>query len=313
MTSDTDDPVRLPAGQPGRPLIPKAEYIQQIHSALAGRYGYASAKMGCSEKQWLYYPILLSQKVDARRQRAYEAALAFHFEVQLGLFPANPEFYARYLEVYSARLRELDCLGLFLDTPELEREIVRYHRAPARLIYYKNQEPDRSSPGDENNCYLPLFAGKRLLLVASHAHFLRQRANAEMFTCVWAKTGKPWFRPASVDSVEFAYGYDPKTRQDYGNALHWLDSIQRQIARKDFDIALIAAGGLGIPLAGFVKSLGRMGLSLGGHLQIIFGVYGARWIVRQNWQTRYFNEYWTRIPPEYRPGANPLPDDGAYW
>ena len=51
----------------------------------------------------------------------------------------------------------------------------------------------------------------------------------------------------------------------------------------------------------------------GGHLQTIFGVSGERWINHPNWPQRYINEWWTRLPPEYRPDADRLPDDGAYW
>lgn len=313
MRSRSDELARWYAQQLGRPLISRREYLRQLRAAVEDRRGYASAKIGQSEKQWLYHPILRSHERDARRLRAYETALAYHFRVQAGLFPATPAFFRRFTDVYSVHLRELDCLGLFFDAPALECEIIKHYRTKASLIHYSNQEPDRSTPGDEANCYLPFLAGKKLLVVAPFAHFLRQRATAETFTGVWQKTGKPWFHPADVDSVEFPYGYEEKTRQTYGDALNLLDSIQAQIASKSFDVALIGAGGLGMPLAGFVKSLGKVGLSLGGHLQIIFGVYGRRWIDRHDWQARYFNEWWTRVPAAYRPAAALTTDDGAYW
>lgn len=309
----SDEFARLYAQHLGRPLISRPEYLRQLRAAVDDRRGYASAKIGRSEKQWLYYPILRSRERDTRRLRAYETVLAFHVQVQSGLFPATPAFYRRFVEVYSVHLRELDCLGLFFDAPALECEIIKSYRPKASLIHYVHQEPDRSTPGDEANCYLPFFAGKKLLVVAPFAHFLRQRATAETFTRVWQKTRKPWFHPACVDSVEFPYGYEEKTRQTYGDALNLLDSIQAQIASKSFDVALIAAGGLGMPLAGFVKSLGKVGLSLGGCLQIIFGVYGKRWIDRHDWHAKYFNEWWTRVPAEYLPAAALTTDNGAYW
>ena len=78
-------------------------------------------------------------------------------------------------------------------------------------------------------------------------------------------------------------------------------------------MALIAAGGLGLPLAGFVKKLGRVGISLGGHLQVLFGVNGNRWRDRVSWQQRYFNEWWVDLPATYRPSAPVVTDDAAYW
>ena len=297
----------------GRPIITKAEYIARLRTALADGQGYAAAKIGRSEKQWLYYPIFLAAETDPLRRFAYAQALAFHFQAQAGLFPAEPEFYLRYNAVYAEYLRRIDCLGLFFDVPALEQQIIRHYQVAAELIHYRDQEPDRSAPANEAACYLPLFAGKRLLLIASCAHFLRQRATPETYARVWAKTGKPWFWPATVDSLEFPYGYDVSTQQTYGDALRLLDVIQRQIAQREFDVALIAAGGLGLPLAGFVKSLGRVGLSLGGHLQVIFGVYGNRWRSRESWQQRYFNEWWVDLPAHYLPTAPVVAEDAAYW
>ena len=313
MPTSIDEIAHLYAQQLGRPLISRPKYLQQLHNALKDGRGYASAKIGQSEKMWLYYHILRSRDVSEMRLRAYETALAYHFQVQAGLFPAAPVFYRQFIEVYSAHLCGLDCLGLFFDSPELECEIIQHYRPKASLVHYKLQEPDRSSPGDDGSCYLPSFAGKRLLLVCPFAHFLRQRATAETYTRVWQKIGKPWFHPANIESIEFPYGYEQKTQQTFGNALNLLDAIQAQIAMKTFDVALIGAGGLGLPLAVFVKSLGKVGLSLGGHLQIIFGVYGRRWINRHDWQRRYFNEWWTRVPAEYRPEAHLITDNGAYW
>jgi hypothetical protein len=77
---------------------------------------------------------------------------------------------------------------------------------------------------------------------------------------------------------------------------------------------LIAAGGLGIPLASQVKRMGRTAISLGGHLQVLFGVMGRRWRDRKNWNQNYFNDAWIPMPGHYRPvAAELLSDGGAYW
>ena len=56
-------------------------------------------------------------------------------------------------------------------------------------------------------------------------------------------------------------------------------------------------------LAAAVKRLGRVGVSLGGHLQIVFGVAGERWLEREDWRRLYINESWTRIPDRYVPAG----------
>ena len=93
-----------------------------------------------------------------------------------------------------------------------------------------------------------------------------------------------------------------------------LDYICQKINQLDFDVALIGAGALGIPLATHIKSLDKIGLSLGGHLQVIFGVSGARWKNDPEWVNGYLNQYWVDVPPNYHPPLKKrLTDGGAYW
>ena len=90
--------------------------------------------------------------------------------------------------------------------------------------------------------------------------------------------------------------------------------IDDELGRRDFDVALIATGGLGIPIAARVKALGKVGISLGGHRQVLFGVLGKRWRDRSDWQTASFNDAWVDLPASYRPSVTTaLTDGGASW
>ncbi|NJN81553.1 MAG: hypothetical protein HC802_04225 [Caldilineaceae bacterium] len=313
MTSQRAELVQRYERELNRTIATKPEFIAGLDSALQAHRGYAAGKIGVSEKQWLLYKILLDTQADRRQQFAHEQLLAQHWNVQSGLFPVERAFYARFTEAYVEHLLNLNCLGLFFDLPDHEMRIIHHFKPPAALVYFGDQEPDRSSPADDSRCYLPLFANKRLLLVSPYASFLRDRANEATFTRVWAKTGKGWFWPASVDALEFPYGYEQATQAKYGTALDLFDEIVERMSRLRFDIALIGAGGLGIPLASAAKKMGKVGLSLGGHLQTIFGVNGKRWRHRKCWQRRYFNEWWVDLPASYRPSTKQVSDGGAYW
>ena len=80
-----------------------------------------------------------------------------------------------------------------------------------------------------------------------------------------------------VDAVEFPYGFAKDTQQKYSTVMDLFDFIMGKVVQKDFDVALIAAGGLSIPIASTIKNMGKIGIDLGGHLQFIFGVIGKRW------------------------------------
>jgi hypothetical protein len=295
----------------GRALISRSEFVSDVRYAAANRVPFAAGKLGISEKRWMYYPLFLEREREVRKIKAYEASLCFHALKQSGLFPADPQFYAHFARLYVDDTRSLDCIGVFNDSPFIEPEIIRSYGLTAKLTYFINQEPDRSSPADPELCYLPGFAGKKILLLSPFAELLRERATRDVFESVWARTGKEWFYPASVQAIEFPYGFARATQQRYKTSLDLLKSVEEKISAADFDIALIAAGGLGIPLAAFVKSLGKVGLSLGGHLQILFGVLGDRWRGRANWQDRYFNSAWIDMPERYRPADDESHEN--YW
>jgi len=297
---------------PGVQLRTKAELIADIAGALRRGAGFAAGKIGYSEQRWLYYPILLDGALSLRHRKAYELALKYHCERQVGIYPSDARSVLAFAAFHARHVANLDWLGLF--GAPMEPAIVAHHRFAAKPIHYRDIEPDRSVPSDPARCYLDSLRGKRLLLLAPFADLLRQRATQADFEGTWSRIGKRWFHPAGVDAIEFPYGYDPETQRRFPTALHLFDHIVEQVERKPFDVALIAAGGLGIPLASRIKTLGRVAISLGGHLQVLFGVRGKRWREREFWQQNYFNAHWVAMPERYHPAAKDrVSDNGAYW
>jgi hypothetical protein len=280
----------------------RLEFAAAVRRAVERGEGFAAGKIGVTERTWLRYPIVRREEADERRRRAFELVLAFKSLRQAGIFPASPDFYARWAELYVEEVRRLDCIGLVPGAYVESLELLAHHAITGPLLVAANdQQPDRSSPHDPAGCYLDSFRGRDLLLVAPFAEFLCTRANARTFEAVWAKTGKPWFHPRSVQAIEVPYGFSSGTQAKYATSLDVRDELLEEISRREFDVALIAAGGLGIPLAAAIAAAGRVAISLGGHLQIVFGVLGERWRGKESWQRRYFNDAWTDLPARYIP------------
>lgn len=289
----------------------RADFIDAVGRATIEGRGYAAGKICESERAWLYYPMLVKSGASRLQRRAYEQALFFRALRAAGAFPGNAAFYCEFADFYARRLRTLDCVGVQPGAAGQSLEILRFHSVDADLIPYLDQEPDRSVPADDSRCYLPYFRGKRVLLVCPFASVLARRADRNTFEAVWAKTGKRWFEPASVEALEFPYGFDQTTRDRYATCLDLLADIERRMEEREYDVALIAAGALGIPLASHARAHGKVGLSLGGALQVLFGVYGDRWAARSGWREQYFTPAWIRVPEEYRPDTRDTTED--YW
>lgn len=294
-----------------RRLLTRDEFVNRVRAAITEGTPFATGKLGVSERALLHYPLFLGDEPDPPRRRAYELSLAYKSLSQSGIFPADAGFYREWGELLADSIRRHDCVGLFPDAHPIQLELLQRLGIDSDVVIYLDQEPDRSSPADDARCWLPALEDRRLLIVNPFAALLGSRANRETFEAVWAKTGKGWFDPAGVDALEFAYGTDPATQARYSTARDLLDEITAEIARRDFDVALIGAGGLGDPIATFVKSLGKVGFCLGGHTQVLFGVLGQRWRDDPDWQRDYFTDAWIEMPDEYKPDQVPLGEN--YW
>jgi len=295
----------------GGSVVERTEFLSELKEAIVRKRGYGVGRAGISEQFWMYYPILLNENANKTRLRVFERYMRFHGYSRSGIFPAQTDFYLEYNTRYIESIRKLDLFSMILD-PVMGPRIIDYYNIDNKIIYYKDLIPDRSSPSNEDNCYLHFFENKKLLLVCPFADLLAQRATKETFECVWSKTGKSWFFPRSVDSLEFPYGFAIETHKKYSNALALLEAISAELARRDFDIALIAASGLSIPIVSIVKQMKRIGMNLGGDLQVLFGVKGNRWRGRERWQRDYFNDWWIDMPEKYKPKEKGF-SKGPYW
>jgi len=90
--------------------------------------------------------------------------------------------------------------------------------------------------------------------------------------------------------------------------LHALDDLRQAMEREEFDVALVGAGAWSLPLVAHAKKLGKRGMHLGGSLQLLFGIKGARWD-----QKGFYNEAWIRPLPSEVPANHRLMEQGAYW
>lgn len=89
--------------------------------------------------------------------------------------------------------------------------------------------------------------------------------------------------------------------------------MKEQIRNKDFDIALIGCGAYGMPLAAYVKQLGKQAVHLAGWTQMLFGIYGKRWVEDQQEFSKFINDYWIRPIKDETPISAKQVEGGCYW
>lgn len=98
----------------------------------------------------------------------------------------------------------------------------------------------------------------------------------------------------------------------YNDWFEALDSMKSNISECDFDVAIIGAGAYGLPLAAYVKSLGKQAIQMSGATQILFGIKGKRWddhpVI-----SKFYNDAWVRPLQSETPPETQKVEGGSYW
>lgn len=84
----------------------------------------------------------------------------------------------------------------------------------------------------------------------------------------------PSFNLKTFQAVQTINRIQDSRFKNWFEALDWMSD---EVAKIKFDIALIACGAYGFPLASKIKKMGKIAIHCGGVLQLLFGIKGKRW------------------------------------
>ncbi|MCC5606049.1 hypothetical protein LC612_04385 [Nostoc sp. CHAB 5834] len=216
-----------------------------------------------------------------------------------GFFPVDEKHLNRFSQLFLESSKSIDALGVWFQIGE--PEIIRNSCRKASFVelntlepYYHNEPWSKHLEGKKVLVIHP-FAETILSQYKNHRKFLFENQNI-----------LPEFELSTIKAVQSLAG----TQTQFNT---WFDAYEwmcNKIKAQDFEIAIIGCGAYGLPLAAYVKSLGKQAVHLGGATQILFGIKGKRWDKIPFFQSLY-NEYWVRCSPNDVP-TNPSKYP-AYW
>ena len=102
-------------------------------------------------------------------------------------------------------------------------------------------------------------------------------------------------------------------KTDFTDWFEALEYMKKEISSVDFDIAIIGAGAYGLPLTAHVKNIGKIGIHMAGWTQMLFGIYGNRWVKDQPYYSKFINENWKRPSKNETPEIHNNIESGCYW
>ena len=217
-----------------------------------------------------------------------------------GFFYRDSKDLDRFCELYLQCLSKIDLMGIWFNI--FEDYIVTHFSPKARLTMLSYLEPyNHSIP------WSSALKNKTILVIHPFKNSIEKQYRK---------------RELLFDNVNVLPDFNIKTIkavQSHANQKvsyeSWFDALQfllDEIADTEFDLAIIGAGAYGLPMASFIKSMGKQAVHLGGATQILFGIKGNRWdnhpII-----SKLYNQYWIRPSLNETPRNSHLVEKECYW
>lgn len=229
----------------------------------------------------------------------YEPSIFEQLKNNAGFFSANRRSIEQFTDLYISAIGNIDILGSWLED---EKYVESYFPQNMKRITLGGIEPYFAS-----NPWSRILKGKKVLVVHPFSKTIESQyeRHALLFPCTDVL---PDFELKTVQAVQTIAG----AKTEYGDWFAALDYMKDKIQNTDFDVALIGCGAYGMPLASFVKELGKKSVHMGGATQILFGIRGKRWDEREDFKT-FFNEQWVYPLDSETPKNAKLVEGGCYW
>ncbi len=160
-----------------------------------------------------------------------------------------------------------------------------------------------------NNPWSKKLEGKKVLVVHPFEDSIKEQYFNNRTKLFNDPNVLPAFELKTIKAVQ-SLG----SKANYNTWFEAYDHMCRQIEGTDFDVAIIGAGAYGLPLAAFIKKMGKCVIHMGGATQILFGIKGTRWeIAYKDSIAKLFNDYWIRPLEIERPSTYKDVENGCYW
>lgn len=274
------------------------------HAILAGK-PYCAARLGSTELAIIDFCDRYRLQHDSDRSKLSQwlsfQSLKYRGWRGSGIFPPRGWVTDRFAREFLAALPAVDQLAVWYN--HHEDRIVNKYCSRATLCELPDLEPYYHP-----NPWSGALAGKRVLVVHPFAETIKSQYEQHRARLFQDPLVLPEFELTTLQAVQSLLA-TPAGHQNWFEALA---AMQQQISRIQFDCAIIGAGAYGLPLAVYVKSLGRCAVHVAGATQILFGIKGKRWETHPV-ISKLFNEFWTRPSASETPGKAGRVESGCYW
>ena len=197
-----------------------------------------------------------------------------------GFFPNNLQLGEKFYNLVLEDMREIDVLASYIYE---EKYINKY------LNCVKVDLDGYYAPFMWQNPWTKYLKGKKVLVVHPFVDSIRYQYEHNRDKLFDNPDVLPEFKELlTVKAVQTISDQQDERFDTWFDALQFMKD---EISKLDFDIALIGCGAYGMCLAAHVKRMGKQAVHLAGWTQMLFGVYGERWIKDQPQYSKYIPQF----------------------
>lgn len=227
-----------------------------------------------------------------------------------GFFPINDEsLFYKFTDLLLEDASQIDLLGTWLSQETELDSILKCKKG--RLLFLE--------PFWSNVPWTKVLRGKNILVVHPFAHSILSQYQKRQYLFDNPDILPEFNKLTVIQAVQSVGG-----TSHFDTWFDALDYMKAEIDKCIFDIALIGCGAYGMPLAAHCKRKGKKAVHLGGSLQLLFGIRGARWedpdygknsrqICSKVNYANLINDYWVRPLKDETPRSAVNIENGCYW
>lgn len=242
--------------------------------------------------------LIENTKIKKGKMSVYSEKTKYKIQNNAGVFPNTNEVLDSFSDTYFKYLKYADVMGVWYNIGE--DYICNTHCENATLIKPKGIEPYYFSEP-----WIKSLEGKTVLVIHPYEESIKNQYK--VIDKIFEPNIIPNFKLKTIKAVQSLGGTN-----DFKDWIEAFNSMTNQIDNIEFDIAIIGAGGYGLPLAGYCKSIGKQAIHMGGATQLLFGIKGKRWDNNPE-ISKFFNEYWIRPSECEKPKNYNNVENGCYW
>lgn len=275
------------------PMLNDFEANEFIYEGLSHDKPFCVGRLGSVELECLSNYLYLKKD-----KSEYASNVKDIIQTNAGFFPTDDRSIDLFCELYLHDLSQFDLL-LSMWYSKYEDKIYNSICPKIPIGSYEKL----GLPMQIVNPWTKSLKNKKVLVIHPFEESIKKNfQNKDRF--FEKNTFLPDFELITMKAVQSIAG----SQTEFASWFEALKDMEVKIANTQFDIALIGAGAYGLPLAAFVKNIGKKAVHIGGSLQLYFGIKGKAWN-----KFNLYNECWTSPLESEKPINYKKVEAGRYW